>query len=122
MNLTLRPLKTRLADRLKPHTDPFVAAYIAKDFAALAKLSGRLAAQTLYVVMAIVLAYIVFTHLPVTSRDWQTFRKAALQWSDPYYREAMIFNPPWLFLLLYPLAALPHPAGVGAETTTLCRS
>jgi hypothetical protein len=113
MNLTMNPLKIRLVNWLKPHTDPFVVAYTAQDYATLAKLIGRLTAKTLYVAMAIFLAYLVFTHLPVTSRDWQTFRKAALLWPDPYYREAMIFNPPWLFLLLYPLAALPHPAGVG---------
>ena len=75
---------------------------------------GRVLLKVLILSTAVLITWGVFTHLPVTSQDWQnSFRPAALQWHDPYHTKGLICNPPWIFLLLYPLAVLPHPAGVG---------
>lgn len=61
----------------------------------------------------LLIAWGLFIQLPVTYVDWHhNFRPAALNWQNPYFREARIFNPPWIFPVLYPLAVLPHPAGV----------
>lgn len=56
----------------------------------------------------------LFAHLPVTYRDWNdSFRPAALHWDAPYQKSWGIFNPPWLFPFLYPIALLPSSAGGG---------
>jgi hypothetical protein len=49
----------------------------------------------------------VLWHLPVTYGDWWGFfRPAALSLGHPY-QVSRVFNPPWAFVLLYPLAVLP---------------
>jgi len=60
------------------------------------------------------IAWVLFTYLPVTYQDWTVaFRPAALRWDNPYYEGWRIFNPPWLFPILYPIALLPPAAGGG---------
>ncbi len=51
--------------------------------------------------------YVGLHFLPVTYIDWLTFfRPAARSLADPYQIPG-ILNPPWTFVLLYPLAQLP---------------
>ena len=58
----------------------------------------------------IVLSLLIF--LPVTYKDWVvSFRPSALTWQNPYH--GLTFNPPWLFLFLNPIAALPPRVGAG---------
>jgi hypothetical protein len=77
------------------------------------KFAGGYIVKGLILSILLLVAWFLFTHLPLNYRDWiHTFRPAALHWQDPYFKEAMVFNPPWIFPLLYPLAVLPHPAGV----------
>ncbi|MFQ5576490.1 MAG: hypothetical protein ACE5G8_05820, partial [Anaerolineae bacterium] len=57
---------------------------------------------------------VLLTLLPVTYKDWaDTFRPAALHWPTPYFQPGLIFNPPWLFPALYPIALLPERLGAG---------
>jgi len=57
---------------------------------------------------------VLFAFLPVTYKDWLTvFRPAALRWPAPYYTPGLVFNPPWLFPFLHPLALLPPRWGAG---------
>jgi hypothetical protein len=113
-HLNLQNVRNRLGEVLQPHTEPLVSAYQSKDYLTLSKLIGLIGIKAIFVVAAIGMAWLVFTHLPVSSVDWVgNFRPAALQWQDPYYRPGLIFNPPWLFPLLYPLAVLPRSAGIG---------
>lgn len=59
-------------------------------------------------------AWYLFAHLPVTYQDWVVaFRPAALHWTDPYYEGWRIFNPPWMFPFLYPVALMPPAVGGG---------
>ncbi|MBN1991848.1 MAG: hypothetical protein JW953_04040 [Anaerolineae bacterium] len=68
--------------------------------------------RALLLIALLVTAWFLFSRMPVNYTDWlHTFRPAALNWQNPYHREAMVFNPPWIFPVLYPLAVLPHPAG-----------
>ncbi len=58
--------------------------------------------------------WFIFANLPVTFKDWvDVFRPAALHLVNPYEQSGLVFNPPWIFPLLYPFAWLPHPAGAG---------
>ncbi len=60
----------------------------------------------------LLITWFLFANLPVTYNDWlDFFRPAALHWRNPY--SGFIFNPPWIFPLLYPLALLPYRAGAG---------
>jgi hypothetical protein len=55
--------------------------------------------------IAVVFIVLVFTNLPVTYLDWmESFRPAAVEWYAPY--RPSVYNPPWLFLILHPLAWL----------------
>ncbi|MFC1976487.1 hypothetical protein ACFLXQ_08810, partial [Chloroflexota bacterium] len=75
---------------------------------------GKFIGQALVLGMLVIIAWILFARLPVTYQDWShTFRPAALHWQDPYYRESRVFNPPWIFPVLYPLALLPNRVGAG---------
>ncbi len=57
---------------------------------------------------------VLFAFLPVTYKDWLTvFRPAALRWLAPYSPPGLVFNPPWLFPFLHPLAILPPRWGAG---------
>jgi hypothetical protein len=65
-------------------------------------------------VFLVLMAYVIFSHLPVTYTDWfRFFRPASLSLSDPYEVDG-ILNPPWTFVILYPLALLPGAWGAGA--------
>jgi len=56
----------------------------------------------------------LFAVVPVTYKDWvDVFRPAALHWLTPYFQPGLVFNPPWLFPLLYPIALLPERIGAG---------
>ncbi len=56
----------------------------------------------------------LFAFLPVTYKDWvDAFRPAALHWQNPYFSPGLIFNPPWLFPFLHPIALLPARFGAG---------
>jgi len=58
-------------------------------------------------VLMIAMVYIAFVYMPVTYGDWYKFFKpASLAISDPYEINGVL-NPPWAFVLLYPLAQLP---------------
>jgi hypothetical protein len=60
----------------------------------------------------LLIATLLFALMLVTYGDWMDyFRPAASNWLQPY--RPSIFNPPWLFLLLHPLALLPARLGVG---------
>lgn len=64
-------------------------------------------------VAAFVLVTALFAHFSVADRghDWEHFfRPAALNLWDPY-SVVGVFNPPWLFPLLLPVAWLPSHAG-----------
>ncbi len=116
-HLKVKPVTGRIEAVLQPHMMPIVSAYYARNFLQFGKLFGLLVAKALFVFTAVFVAWFVFTHLPVPSMDWVNhFRPAALQWQAPYFRPGTIFNPPWLFPLLYPLAVLPHRVGIGALT------
>lgn len=61
---------------------------------------------------SVLIVLFLFTILPVTYQDWMRYlRPAALNWRSPY--QGSIFNPPWLFLILHPLALLPPRVGAG---------
>lgn len=113
-NLNLDYVRSRFGDALQPHTGPIISAFQTKDFLTLSKLFALMGVKILLFIAAICLVWMVFTRLPVSAVDWiHSFRPAALQWQNPYFREGSIFNPPWLFPLLYPLAVLPGSASVG---------
>lgn len=64
------------------------------------------------VLASILIVLILFIFLPVTYKDWVvSFRPSALTWQNPYH--GLTFNPPWLFLILHPIAALPPRIGAG---------
>lgn len=66
----------------------------------------------------LVVVWLLFSFLPVTYKDWvDAFRPAALNWWNPYFEPEMIFNPPWLFPVLYPVALLPAKLGAGLLMT-----
>jgi hypothetical protein len=68
--------------------------------------------KAVIILVSVVIVVIVLVYLPVTYQDWvESFRPAALSWENPY--QGLTFNPPWLFLLLYPLAILPARVGAG---------
>jgi hypothetical protein len=61
---------------------------------------------------AIVVALLIFAHLPVTYMDWiESFRPAAMEWQAPY--RPGIYNPPWLYIILHPIAWLEPRLGAG---------
>lgn len=63
------------------------------------------------VIISLVILLLVFVFLPVTYVDWMRYlRPAALNWRQPYLRG--VYNPPWLFYILRPLALLPPRPGV----------
>lgn len=64
----------------------------------------------LFIVCAFALSVAFFYWLPVTYADWMIyFQPAAADWLHPY--RYGIFNPPWLFPLLFPMALLPTRLG-----------
>ncbi len=73
------------------------------------------------IVLLFLVAWFLFTIMPVTYLDWkQTYRLAALNLQNPYKfsldptsTSDTVFSPPWIFVLLYPFAILPHPIGAG---------
>lgn len=76
----------------------------------------KLIVSAFVVLVSLLLLLFVFTFLPVTYDDWVRFlRPAALAWHSPYVPG--VYNPPWLFLLLHPLALLPERVGAGALMT-----
>jgi len=74
--------------------------------------------QTIFLVLSIVAITITFVFLPIPYKDWVTvFRPAALNFSHPYFNAGRFFNPPWLLILLYPLAILPPRVGAAILMT-----
>lgn len=75
----------------------------------------------LIIALLFLVAWFLFTIMPVTYLDWkQTYRLAALNLQNPYKfsldptsTSDTVFSPPWIFVLLYPFAILPHPIGAG---------
>jgi len=75
----------------------------------------------LIIFVLFLVAWFLFTIMPVTYLDWkQTYRLAALNIQNPYQFSVdptstsdTVFSPPWIFVLLYPFAILPHPIGAG---------
>jgi len=73
----------------------------------------KIASGTLATFLLLAL-WVLFAFLPVTYKDWAlAFRPAALHWQNPYFNPGLIFNPPWLFPFLHPLALLPSRFGAG---------
>lgn len=74
---------------------------------------------TIETIKKIVKTIIVFTVAasilmmsPLYYSDWAgAFRASALNWLDPYYRQDFVFNPPWIFPLLYGFALFPTKTG-----------
>ncbi len=76
--------------------------------------SIRRIASTALAVFLILILWGLFAFLPVTYKDWiDAFRPAALHWQNPYFDPGLIFNPPWIFPFLHPLALLPPRFGAG---------
>lgn len=68
------------------------------------------------VLACLALLILIFTFLPVTYQDWLNYlRPASLEWRSPY--RGGVFNPPWLFLMLHPLALMPPRLGAGVLMT-----
>lgn len=74
---------------------------------------------TIEIIKKIIKTLIVFTIAasilmlsPLSYSDWTVaFRPSALNWLDPYYRLDVVFNPPWVFPLLYGFAIFPNRVG-----------
>lgn len=74
--------------------------------------------QMLFLGAAIAVMILGFTFFPIPYRDWITiFRPAALNLANPYFDAGRVFNPPWLLVLLYPLALLPPRLGAAILMT-----
>lgn len=68
--------------------------------------------QIVVVLASVLVVLFLFIFLPVTYKDWVvSFRPSALAWRNPYH--GLTFNPPWLFLILHPIATLPPRVGAG---------
>jgi len=67
------------------------------------------------VLLALLATQIVYEH--GYGYDWRgCFRPATLDWRTPY-RHPGNYNPPWMYLILHPLALLPEKAGLAVLLT-----
>lgn len=83
------------------------------DLQSITRFTARYLGQGILVGVLVLIAWGIFIYLPVTYEDWHNiFKPAALHLDNPYHKAGVIFNPPWLFPFLYPVARLPYPAGV----------
>ncbi len=74
--------------------------------------------QILLLGAAIAAMVLLFWFFPIPYVDWgATFRPATLNLVNPYFRTGRVFNPPWFFTLLYPLAILPPRLGAAILMT-----